>query len=361
MLDGAASGVAWSPGHAIVIRQAINMITPKPTTLLLSATALRTWGPRIEAAVPAGVLGFRTADDAVARGGPCDADIAFMTREVTGNSSRGNPTSELRLFEGLLRNAPNLKWLQIHPAGAERPIYRELRERGVKVTTASGATSVTVAHSTLGALIALNRRYALLADAQRRRAWEPRLGERSPRDLAGQCAVIVGLGPIGRKVAVLLKALGMTVIGVRRAPEPVEPCDQTITYDRLADVLPKADCLILCCPASPLTDKLADARVFAAMPAGSLVINVARGQVCVEADLIAALQSGHLAGAFLDVFEREPLDPLSPLWEIPNVMISPHTTSHSLGQNEAIFDIFLENLRSWRAGEALRNDLDNLT
>lgn len=361
VLDAAAFGVAWSAGHAIVIHQAINMITSSPTTLLLSATALRVWGKRIEAAVPPGALRFLTAEDAVACGGPCDATIAFMTREVTGNSSRGNPTSELRLFEGLLRSAPNLKWLQIHPAGAERPIYRELRERGVKVTTASGATSVTVAHSTLGALIALNRRFPLLADAQRRHAWEPRLGERSPRDLAGQCAVMVGLGPIGRKLAVLLKVLGMTVIGVRRAAEPVEVCDQTITYDRLHDVLPKADCLILCCPASPLTDKLADARVFAAMPAGAVVINVARGQICVEADLIAALQSGHLAGAFLDVFEREPLDPLSPLWEISNVMISPHTTSHSLGQNEAIFDIFLENLRRWRAVEPLRNDLDNLT
>lgn len=344
-----------------MIRKARDMTTAKPTTLLLSASALRTWGPRIEAAVPRGSLRFRTAEDAVATDGPCDADIAFMTREVTGNSSRGNPTSELRLFEGLLRRADSLKWLQIHPAGAERPIYRELRERGVKVTTASGATSVTVAHSTLGALIALNRRFPLLADAQRRHAWEPRLGERSPRDLAGQCAVIVGLGPIGRKLAVMLKMLGLSVIGVRRTPEPVEPCDRTIAYEGLSDVLPRADWLILCCPASPLTDKLANARVFAAMPRGSLVINVARGQVCVEADLIVALQSGHLAGAYLDVFEREPLDPASPLWELPNVMITPHTASHSLGQNEAIFEIFLDNLSRWRSGAALRNDLDSLT
>ena len=84
-----------------------------------------------------------------------------------------------------MRKSPRLKWLQIHPAGAERPIYRELRGRGVKVTTASGATAVTVSHSVLGALIAINRRFPLLADAQRRHAWEPRLGERSPRDLIG--------------------------------------------------------------------------------------------------------------------------------------------------------------------------------
>ena len=332
----------------------------RPLTLLLSAHALKTWGSRIEAAVPSGGLVFRTAEEALANDGPCEADIAFMTREVTGRSSKDNPTPELRGFETALRKSPGLKWLQIHPAGAERPLYRELRGRGVKVTTASGATAVTVSHSTLGALIALNRRFPLLADAQRRHAWEPRLGERSPRDLKGQCAVIVGLGPIGRNIAALLKMLGMSVIGARRSAEPVEPCDRTIAYGQLLDVLPKADWLILCCPASPLTRGIANAASFAAMPAGSHFINVARGEIAVEKDVIAALQSGHLAGAYLDVFEREPLDPASPLWDMPNVMVSPHTASHSLGQNEAIFDIFLDNLARFRNGAGLRNDVDNL-
>ena len=283
-----------------------------------------------------------------------------MTREVTGRSSKDNPTPELKGFDTVLRKSPGLRWLQIHPAGAERPLYRELRGRGVKVTTASGATAVTVSHSTLGALIALNRRFPLLADAQRRHAWEPRLGERSPRDLKGQCAVIVGLGPIGRNIAALLKMLGMTTIGVRRGAEPVEPCDRTIIYDRLMDVLGEADWLILCCPASPATRGIANAAAFAAMPAGSYVINVARGEIAVEKDVIAALRSGHLAGAYLDVFEREPLDPASPLWDMPNVIVSPHTASHSLGQNEAIFDIFLDNLARFRSGAGLRNDVDNL-
>jgi phosphoglycerate dehydrogenase-like enzyme len=109
-----------------------------------------------------------------------------------------------------------------------------------------------------------------------------------------------------------------------------------------------------------LTRGIADARAFAAMPKGSLFINVARGEVAVEADVIAALASGHLAGAYLDVFEREPLDPASPLWDIPNVIVTPHTASHSLGQNEAIFDIFLDNLARWREGRELRNDVDRL-
>lgn len=336
------------------------MPTSPPVKLLLSAHALQIWGPRITAAVPAGCLAFITAEEAGASHEPCAADIAFMTREVTGNSSKNNPTPELRNFETVLRKAPALKWLQIHPAGAERALYVELRQRGVKVTTASGATSITVAHSALGALITLNRRFPLLADAQRRHAWEPRLGNRSPRDLKGQHAVIVGLGPIGQNLASLLRMLGMTTTGVRRSAEHLPPCDRTIAYADLALALPKADWLILCCPASPLTRGLANAAAFAAMPHGSYVINVARGEVTIESDLIAALQSGHLAGAYLDVFEREPLDPASPLWNLPNVIISPHTASHSLGQNDAIFEIFLDNLARWRGGKELRNDVDRL-
>jgi phosphoglycerate dehydrogenase-like enzyme len=138
------------------------------------------------------------------------------------------------------------------------------------------------------------------------------------------------------------------------------PCDQTIAYDRLAEVLPEADWLILCCPASPLTRGIADAVALAAMPVGAHFINVARGEIAVESDVIAALASGHLAGAYLDVFEREPLDPASPLWDMPNVLVSPHTASHSLGQNEAILEIFLDNLARWRDGRRLRNDVDDL-
>jgi len=328
--------------------------------LLLSAFALRTWGARIEAAAPKGSLSFLTAEDALAADGSSDVDIAFMTREVTGKSSSGNPTPELQGFDAVVRKSPKLKWLQIHPAGAERPIYRELRARGVKVTTASGATAVTVSHSVLGALIAINRRFPLLADAQRRHAWEPRLGERSPRDLRGQCAVIVGMGPIGRNLARLLKALEMRSIGVRRSAQPVPECERTIAYADLPSVLPEADVLILCCPASAVTRGIANAGVFAAMPRGSLFINVSRGEIAVEKDVIAALQGGKLAGAYLDVFEREPLDRASPLWDLPNVLISPHTASHSLGQNEAIFDIFLDNLARFQGGQKLRNDVDDL-
>ena len=152
----------------------------------------------------------------------------------------------------------------------------------------------------------------------------------------------------------------MKVIGARRSPDPVEPCDRTIVYDRLGEVLPQADWLILCCPASPLTRGIANAAALAEMPVGGHFVNVTRGEIAVERDVIAALASGHLTGAYLDVFENEPLDPASPLWDMPNVIVSPHTASHSLGQNEAIFEIFLDNLARWREGRDLRNDVDGL-
>ncbi|MBL8674675.1 MAG: D-2-hydroxyacid dehydrogenase [Rhodospirillales bacterium] len=334
--------------------------TPPPhkLQLLLSAHALRTWGARIAEAAPE--LAFVTAEAAAADAGPCDADIAFITREVTGRSTKDAHTPELAAFIDVVRRSPRLRWFQIHAAGADRAIYGDMRARGVKITTGSGATAVTVAHSVLGAVIALNRRFPALADAQRRHAWEQRLGANAPRDLAGQRAVVVGLGPIGRNVATLLKVLGMTVVGVRRVAAPVPPCDATITYERLRESLPGADWLILSCPLSPLTRGIADARTFAAMRDGACLVNVARGEVAVERDIVAALASGKLAGAYLDVFEREPLDPASPLWDMPNVIVSPHTASHSLGQNEAIFDIFLDNFARWRAGQALRNDIDDL-
>jgi D-2-hydroxyacid dehydrogenase (NADP+) len=329
--------------------------------LLLSTFARDNWGARIIAAVPDAKLSLVTSEDAFSGTEPCDADIAFMTREVTGRSSKNADSPELAAFQNVLRRAPRLQWLHIHPAGAERPIYVELRRRGVKVTTSSGATASTVAQSAAGALLGLARRFPALMDAQRRHAWEPLLGEKAPRDLQGQTAVIVGLGPIGRTLAAMLKVLGMSVVGVRREATPVPPCDETVTYDRLFEVLPRADWLVLACPLSPVTRGLGSAAALARLPAGAHLINVSRGDVAIEADVIDALANGRLAGAYLDVFEHEPLDSASPLWDMPNVIISPHTASHSQSLNENVFGIFLENLAHWRKGQKLRNDVDDMS
>ena len=289
--------------------------------------------------------------------GSHDIDIAFISRDVTGRSSKTVLTDALLRFYDILRHAPRLAWVHGHSAGADRPIYPELRARGVTVTTSSGANAKAVAQMILAALLALGRRLPDLMAAQRRHAWEPLLGARAPRDLTGQTALIVGLGPIGQEAARLLKMLRLQVIGVRRSDAATPHCDRVLPFDRLNEALPLADWVILACPLTGQTRGLLDAARLALLPAGARVINVARGEVAVERDLVAALASGALGGAFLDVFETEPLSPLSPLWDLPNVIVSPHTAGHTSGHYAAVAELFLDNLARWRSGQAMRNPM----
>ena len=289
--------------------------------------------------------------------GSHDIDIAFISRDVTGTSSKTVLTDALLRFYDILRHAPRLAWVHGHSAGADRPIYPELRARGIIVTTSSGANAEAVAQMILAALLALGRRLPDLMAAQRRHAWEPLLGPRAPRDLAGQTALIVGLGPIGQEAARLLKMLRLQVIGVRRSDAATPHCDRVLPFDRLDEALPLADWVILACPLTGQTRALLDAARLALLPAGARVINVARGEVAVERDLVAALASGALGGAFLDVFETEPLSPLSPLWDLPNVIVSPHTAGHTSGHYAAVAELFLDNLARWRSGQAMRNPM----
>jgi phosphoglycerate dehydrogenase-like enzyme len=194
-----------------------------------------------------------------------------------------------------------------------------------------------------------------MMQAQSRRAWIPLRGERTPRDLAGQAALVVGLGPIGREVARLLTAIGVRVVGVRRSAQPVEHCDATISFAQIREALPRTDWVILACPLSDLTRGLIDAEALRLLPPGARLLNVSRGAVVDEAALVEALRSGHLGGAYLDVFTREPLGPDSPLWSLPNVIFSPHSSSYSLGYADRVGEIFLDNLTRWRDGLPLRN------
>jgi phosphoglycerate dehydrogenase-like enzyme len=282
-------------------------------------------------------------------------DIALLSRDVTGKSTKFWHTEEMTRFARLVDRSPCLRWVHIHSAGTDRPIYPPLIARGVCVTTSSGANAATVAASAVGGIIALARRFPALADAQRRHAWEPFQEDDAPRDIAGQSALIVGLGPIGREIARLLRALGMRVTGARQRSGAIAECDETITYEGIDERLPQADWLVLACPLSPLTRARFDARALARMPRGAHLVNVSRGEVVVETDMVAALACGTLAGAWLDVFDREPLDAASPLWDMRNVIISPHTSSRSEGNYDRVGRLFLDNLARWRDGATLAN------
>jgi phosphoglycerate dehydrogenase-like enzyme len=288
-----------------------------------------------------------------------DADVAFISREVTGTSTKHEIHPALQQVYDLLRRSSGLRWVHIHSAGADRQIYQDLLARGVQLSTSSGANAQVVATVALAGLLALARRFPMLMAEQQARQWIPLMGPRMPRDLPGQTATIVGWGPIGQTLGRWLTSLGLQVVAVRQRVDAVtlEPTDgvQMVSFEQLPSVWPRTDWLILACPLTDKTRQLVDARALAALPAGAHLINVARGEVVDQEALISALQSGHLGGAFLDVFAHEPLPANSPLWAMPHVMVTPHAAGHSDGNENRVAQMFLDNLCSWVSGQPLRN------
>lgn len=285
-------------------------------------------------------------------------DLAFLSRDVTGASTKRNTLLPTQRFYDLLFLAPGLSWVHIHSSGADRPVYAELRSKGITVTTSSGANARPVAHTVLAGLLTLARNFPRFAAAQRERRWDQRLASGPPRDLHAQTAIIVGWGPVAQEVARLLAAIGMHCVAVRRkSGEPGAPGVRMISFAELPANLGHADWLILACPLTELTRALVNRASLALLPQGARLINVARGEVVVQPDLIEALQTGQLAGAYLDVTDPEPLPPDSPLWAMENVILTPHTAGHADTNEERVASMFLENLRRWRDGSALQNQI----
>ena len=286
-----------------------------------------------------------------------DADVAFISREVTGASTKHEIHPALQKVYELLRISSGLQWVHIHSAGADRQIYLDLQARGVKVLTSSGANAQVVASVALAGILALARRFPLLWAEQQARQWRPMLGERMPRDLPGQTATIVGWGPIGQKLGSLLQALGMHVVAVRQQldtkPDQAQARVAMVTFADWHQVLPQTDWLVLACPLTYKTRQLVNAHALSLLPQGAHLINVARGEVVDEPALVAALQSGHLGGAFLDVFTHEPLPLDSALWAMPQVMLTPHAAGHSDGNEQRVGQMFLDNLWHWAGQDAL--------
>jgi len=257
---------------------------------------------------------------------------------------------------GAARRAPNLRWLHMGHSGADDPIFQELIGRGVAVTNSAGVSAEPIAQSAIAGLLALNRGIPMWLDAQRRRAWEP-----DPRDaplevlppvLSEQTMVILGLGAIGGYVARYARALGIGVIGVRRTPATTEDgVDEWAPPDRLAEVLPRAEILVSTIPLTAETRGMLDARALDLLPAGAVFVNVSRGEIVDQAALIERLQSGRIASAYLDVTDPEPLPEDSPLWALPNVILSPHDSGRSAGTRDNVDAIFLEEVGRWLRGE----------
>jgi phosphoglycerate dehydrogenase-like enzyme len=328
-----------------------------PLRILLSDAARDCLGPRI-----ADALGERPFEllsiNALGTSPVADTDIAFISRDVTGRSTKHELAPALQACYNTLRHAPSLRWVHTHSAGADRPVYGDLQARGVAITTSSGTNAMVVAQTAIAGLLALARHFPQLMAAQRSHTWAPLIdsnGIALPRDLDGQTAVVIGWGPIGQQIGRLLTALGLRVVVVRRSAAAFDGVRQVVGFDALGQVLSKADWLILACPLTDTTRGLINRHALALLPPGAHLINVARGEVVKEADLIDALQSGQLAGAFLDVFAHEPLAADSPLWDLTNVIVTPHTAGHSDGHFERVAQAFVGNLERWVARQSLAN------
>lgn len=253
-------------------------------------------------------------------------------------------------FMGTCVRADNLQWLQTFSAGTDSPIFASLRDRGVTVTNSAGASAKSIAQSVLLYLLALSRDLPRLSRSQTKHRWEPR----PSTDLSSVRLGIVGLGGIGSEVARLAAAFEIETIGLRRTVSGDEICE-TWTDDRLDDLLGWADAIAVTAPLTDDTRNLFDRGAFARMRQGAWFVNVGRGEIVDEAALVDALASGHLGGAALDVFAVEPLPPDSPLWDLPNVIITPHSSGTTDTSHRRQVDMFVENFRRHAAGDPLEN------
>lgn len=257
--------------------------------------------------------------------------------------------------------APNVRWIQATSAG----IGDYVRRMGYAVsmpntifTTASGVHARPLAEFCFMVLFAFHKKLLPTLRDQRHKHWE----RFAAGELTGQTLVVVGVGRIGREIARLGKTLDMHVIGVKRSPAGVDPAelhlDELIGPSELHRVLPRAQNLVLIAPHTPETERMIGRAELALLPRGAVFINIGRGALVDEDALVDALGSGRLLGAGLDVFRQEPLPPESPLWEMENVIVYPHSASTSYLENARIVDLFCNNLRRYLDGEPLLNRLD---
>lgn len=248
--------------------------------------------------------------------------------------------------------APRLKWLQATSAGIGQTIKNAgLEQSGIVFTTASGVHARPLADFCLMAMLMFAKGYGQMESDKRAKRWERYSGE----ELTGKTLAIIGLGGVGQAVANHGKMMEMRVVGMKRTPGSVPNVERVYVRDELHAMLGEADFLVLIAPHTADTEGMIGEAEFAAMKPGSVLINIARGTLVDEAAMARALQSGHLAGAALDVFRQEPPPAESAFWDLRNVIVSPHSASTVRQENERITALFCDNLRRYLSGEPMVN------
>jgi len=281
-----------------------------------------------------------------------DPDAALAGAEVLLRGSI--PAS---VFDHLLGHAEKLRWVHSVTVGVEKVATPLARSRGLTVTNARGVFSRPIAEYVVMVILATARRLPQLLELQRDRTWQPLRG----RELSELTVGIVGYGSIGQEIARLLAPFGPRIIATRRHLQreaDAVPGVELIASDRLTDLLRESDVVVLAVPLTRETEGLIGALELQEMREGAVLVNISRGRLIDEVALRRALEAGWIGGAVLDVFRDEPLPPESPLWSTPNLVVTPHTSWSSGGVVERSLDLFVENLRRYRAGEPLLNVVD---
>ncbi len=257
--------------------------------------------------------------------------------------------------------APHVQWVQASSAGIGQLVKRmDYSERmpNTVFTTASGVHMRPLSEFVIMVMLMFSRNILAMQQQQREKRWARLAGT----DLVGRTLGIIGMGKIGADVARMARPFGMRVVGTKRQIAGIDPrtlsLDELYSPQDLDKVLRQSQFLALCAPHTYETENLIGVRELALMPQGAVIINIARGAEIDEPALVQSLQAGHLGGAALDVFAREPLPADSPLWEMPNVLISPHSASTSDRENERLTTLFVANLRRFLDGDPLQNLLD---
>ena len=261
----------------------------------------------------------------------------------------------------LAEKAPKLKFIQSIGAGTDQFGRDVLQARGIRLASASGVNLRAVSEHAMALILALARRLPEARDNQHKHHWRGMIGDLTRREdeLGGKTLLIVGLGNIGNRLAQLAKAFDMKVIGVRRDPAAGKgAADSVHGMADLKALLPQADIVALTCPLTKETENLIDADALGRMKPSAYLINAARGKVVNEAALIQTMTSGAIAGAGIDVTPEEPLPPSSPLWDLPNTFITPHSAGETRKYEDNVLDILQDNLtRLWNGDPKLRNQV----
>jgi len=259
-----------------------------------------------------------------------------------------------------LESAGKLRFIQSVSAGIDVFGLDALRAKGVQLASAKGANANAVAEHAMGLILALSRMIHTARDNQARKHWRGMIGDPAAREdeIAGKTLLIVGLGGIGGRIARFAKAFDMRVLGLKRdTSAKVENVDALFGPAELDRALGEADIVVLTCPLTAETEGLINAERLKAMKPTAHLINCARGKVVDEDALVAALQSGTIAAAGLDVTREEPLPEASPLWTMENVLITPHTGGETAAYEKRVIDLLIENLGRMAGGEALVNQV----